>query len=90
MPDDSADVAPPGVRAWALHGLDDAVTAALRLNDYAAIAACADVALFTYLLVVTYLPASSALDTLLATLEERVRRLAAHRDTLDPTNPSYR
>jgi len=78
-------IAPAGLRSWALRGLDDAVAAALRLDDYQAARSCADVALFAHLLVATSLPASPALDGLLATLEERVTRLAAHRDALDPT-----
>lgn len=90
MRDDTADVASTGLRAWALHGLDDAVAAALRLDDYPAARACADVALFAHVLVATTLPASPALDTLVATLEERVKRLTAHRDALDPATWSFR
>jgi hypothetical protein len=66
------------------------VAAALRLDDYPAARACADVALFAHLLVATSLPAAHAQDTLLATLEERVRRLTAHRDALDPATWSDR
>ncbi len=43
-----------------------------------------------HLLVATSLPASPLLDALLATLDARVRRLAAHRDALDPATWSYR
>lgn len=90
MSDDTAAVASTGIRAWALHGLDDAVAAALRLDDYLAARACADVALFIHVLVAASLPPSPALDALLATLEERVQRLTVHRDALDPAMWSYR
>lgn len=90
MREDTADSAPASVRAWATRGLDDAVAVALRLDDYPAARACADVALFAHVLVATSLPASPALDALLAALDARVRRLAAHRDALAPAMWSYR
>jgi len=90
MREDTAGSTPASVRAWATRGLDAAVEAALRLDDYPAARACADLALFAHLLVATSLPASSALDALLAALDARVRRLAAYRDALDPATWSYR
>lgn len=79
MHEDTTSVVRADVRAWALRGLDDAVEAARRLNDVTAARACADLALFAHLLVMTSLPASAEVDALLAALEERVRRLAVHR-----------
>lgn len=76
-------IAPASLRAWALRGLDDALATALRLDDYPAARVCADLALFTHALAATALPTSPALDGLLATLQDRVTRLAAHRDALN-------
>lgn len=90
MHEDTTGIAPAGVRAWALRGLDETVGAALRLDDYAAARACADLALFAHVVIVTSLPASPEVDALLGTLEERVRQLAAHRDALDPATWSHR
>jgi len=84
MSEGTSTIAPAGMRAWALRGLDDAVASALRLDDDPAARACADIAVFTHALAATALPASPALDGFLATLEDRVTRLAAHRDALDP------
>jgi len=90
MSEGTPTIAPAGLRAWALRGLNDAVASALRLDDYPAARTCADVAIFTHALAAASLPASPALDGLLATLEERVTRLAAHRDALDPAAWSHR
>ncbi len=84
MSEGTSTIAPAGVRAWALRRLDEAVASALRLDDYPTARACADVAIFTHALAATALPASPALDEFLATLEDRVTRLSAHRDALDP------
>jgi len=90
MSEGTPTIAPAGLRAWALRGLDEAVASALRLDDDSAARACADIAVFTHGLAATSLPASPALDGFLATLEDRVTRLAAHRDALDPAAWSRR
>ena len=90
MSEEPSTSAPAGLRTWARRGLDDVVAAALRLDDYPAARACANVAIFAHVLVATSLPASPAVDRVLATLETHITRLAAHRDALDPAAWSSR